>query len=1194
MQIYYTFITTLTIDFKMEKNYKRSKLKVVPTVEEFLAFKVFKEQADPRALRIFEQFEASKNINAFNNSLLSFLREEDENKKSSSVRKVNTNNEIMNKDPPIENNFESTLKSTNHSKGGDILKDDTKIQVGKRSKKNNICSFFQSNQSCLKGIHCKFKHVTTSENNLYSNDQPERKKVIEVQSKLEEEIFSECNHSNISEILPYIEQELVCNTEIKKVLPNVPSSDLTSLVPPLPDHNSLVTTFFSDSKRLFSMLKHGENNKSSLPDADRDDIASNKNVQLNELKKIMLNTPPPLNDSADIVNSDINCTIDVVELPVNNVMAAVESGVNAGLDAEELSVAVAVAGLNLSTEETPPGLAAPSVSFQEVEQQPREANMPTKSPHRPKPFRTVHRQPGGLQVFIVVPNNQVQRRVGGQRSGDQELRMVDPAVLQTACKIAVRWILPSAICADAKKLSIGLLRYGAPLNLPCVVAKQIGSFSRNGDNRIVVPSGLNRSLDEFGNESIAGKIPFLAPRAPGRFVFRLFDEFSPETALTTLATSLDFAVMLSDAPDVYRNLKFCSDALKEQQSKMKGCEFTVNQLSAIVKGSRGVRSNMQTTSLRSNELLFRECLTLAFSLLDEGTRVLDEAKAAANKTIPVGGRYQLQNDADADVSFNEENDKIDDKDKDQEAAFWRNVKVCGKLHVSLEQCFSEISSSPAVIGLLDPILRQRLRSATSLHCPLMNRFYFTSSLRDEARLAVYGFTPFGPQQSPLSRPVLQALQQSLHELFPTLLPPADFQNKREQIRRRTMEILLAADITDASDGSPPPILVVQLFGSSCNNFGSEHSDVDMCLLLLSSTQPGRLHSVSTARRTALLEAAANALRLAGLPDVLLRPSARVPIVTFRDTESGLCCDLSLGNPLAVANTALLRAYSLCDPRLLPLAAVIKHWARRRRINSPADGTLSSYGYILCLIHYLQTRSPPVLPILQRLPPTWCGMDLSDPIPHRFVPIPVLGQVEPLLCDVYFYSTCDASQLDGIIGGGNWAADWPMRQRFAAAFGSRNRESLAHLLVGFFEYFSWHFDYKACVVSVHRPFGTGLSDGRVGGLMRMTKAEEHGWAISGRLSIEDPFEPWYDVGHVLRGPSMALIRKEFLRAFTLIHRAAQAGQVEAAETDPLSAVTPEGLLAVICEQGEEQTAVFPIGRGRERMNSVTSEISVDDE
>ena len=69
--------------------------------------------------------------------------------------------------------------------------------------------------------------------------------------------------------------------------------------------------------------------------------------------------------------------------------------------------------------------------------------------------------------------------------------------------------------------------------------------------------------------------------------------------------------------------------------------------------------------------------------------------------------------------------------------------------------------------------------------------------------------------------------------------------------------------------------------------------------------------------------------------------------------SALDCDISLQNKLAVANTALLRAYGGIDPRVRELVFLVKHWAKRRHLNSPSDGTLSSYGFILCLIHFLQ-------------------------------------------------------------------------------------------------------------------------------------------------------------------------------------------------------------------------------------------------
>ncbi|CAN0588226.1 unnamed protein product, partial [Ectocarpus sp. 12 AP-2014] len=68
------------------------------------------------------------------------------------------------------------------------------------------------------------------------------------------------------------------------------------------------------------------------------------------------------------------------------------------------------------------------------------------------------------------------------------------------------------------------------------------------------------------------------------------------------------------------------------------------------------------------------------------------------------------------------------------------------------------------------------------------------------------------------------------------------------------------------------------------------------------------------------------------------------------------------------NTSVLvgarQAYSVADPRVKELAYVLKRWARRRWVNNASEGTLSSYGYLLCLLHFLQTRNPPVVPNLQ--------------------------------------------------------------------------------------------------------------------------------------------------------------------------------------------------------------------------------------
>lgn len=51
----------------------------------------------------------------------------------------------------------------------------------------------------------------------------------------------------------------------------------------------------------------------------------------------------------------------------------------------------------------------------------------------------------------------------------------------------------------------------------------------------------------------------------------------------------------------------------------------------------------------------------------------------------------------------------------------------------------------------------------------------------------------------------------------------------------------------------------------------------------------------------------------------------------------------MNNHLAVANTALLRDYAAIDPRLRQLVMLIKHWAKRRRVNNAYMGECSGRG-----------------------------------------------------------------------------------------------------------------------------------------------------------------------------------------------------------------------------------------------------------
>ena len=78
----------------------------------------------------------------------------------------------------------------------------------------------------------------------------------------------------------------------------------------------------------------------------------------------------------------------------------------------------------------------------------------------------------------------------------------------------------------------------------------------------------------------------------------------------------------------------------------------------------------------------------------------------------------------------------------------------------------------------------------------------------------------------------------------------------------------------------------------------------------------------------------------------------------------------MNNLLACINTKLLADYCAIEPRLAPLVALVKHWAKQRAVNDPYRGTLSSYCYVLMCIFLLQTRPVPALPALQQLPPTF--------------------------------------------------------------------------------------------------------------------------------------------------------------------------------------------------------------------------------
>ncbi|VDM47624.1 unnamed protein product [Toxocara canis] len=200
-----------------------------------------------------------------------------------------------------------------------------------------------------------------------------------------------------------------------------------------------------------------------------------------------------------------------------------------------------------------------------------------------------------------------------------------------------------------------------------------------------------------------------------------------------------------------------------------------------------------------------------------------------------------------------------------------------------------------------------------------------------------------------------------------------------------------------------PMCGLYMVGSSLNGFGTDSSDMDLCLMI----SHRELNQQTDAM--IVLEMVRGALmKVASIREHTLIP-AKVPILRLKFTNpfDEMTVDLNVNNSVAIRNTHLLYYYSLFDWRVRPLVSVIKEWAKRRGMNSANRSTFTSYSLVLMVIHYFQCGvSPPVLPSLQMLYPTRfdrrsdvCKLDMSlplDPPPEDVWPFSETSTLSELL------------------------------------------------------------------------------------------------------------------------------------------------------------------------------------------------------
>ena len=373
---------------------------------------------------------------------------------------------------------------------------------------------------------------------------------------------------------------------------------------------------------------------------------------------------------------------------------------------------------------------------------------------------------------------------------------------------------------------------------------------------------------------------------------------------------------------------------------------------------------------------------------------------------------------------------------------------------------------------------------------------------------------------------------------------ADVANLREQCRK-TVEAVVA----NCTDVFPSGTRVV-VFGSCANGFGSPSSDLDMCLQLPPNASLPAIGDDEENNGALAMAKLAEKLVEVGLEDVdTVRLTARIPVLMFNYpiiTSSGekilLDCDLSMQNPLACLNTSLLLSYATISPQTRVLVSIIKRWAKTRDINSPQFHTLSSYGYILMLLHFLTHHTTtihgkivpyheenarregqyltnqPLLPNLQRMQQEWphsprgtAYSEMREKPKHQSCSMPHPTE-SSFTVNTYFYRVVDQAQKDNL------------KQRFAPTQSGFD-PSVAVLLAEFFRYYAYNFDFKKHVVSLNSNFGAGLIE-------KEAKAESDGWSVYRQiLAIEDPFETFYDVAHVLKPGTFQRVKREFAMAYS---------------------------------------------------------------
>eukprot|EP01083_Nonionella_stella_P064049 166595_1 len=155
-----------------------------------------------------------------------------------------------------------------------------------------------------------------------------------------------------------------------------------------------------------------------------------------------------------------------------------------------------------------------------------------------------------------------------------------------------------------------------------------------------------------------------------------------------------------------------------------------------------------------------------------------------------------------------------------------------------------------------------------------------------------------------------------------------------------------------------PVARVEVFGSWSTGLANKDSDVDIALCF---DECPNLATESHSDKVNILRTISHALHRDGTKNTCLA-NCRIPLVILK--KSSPPADISIVADSNRHRTGLLKSLMASDARATRLVRLVRHWARARELGNARSGSVSSFGWTLIAVQFLQIIKPPVLPSIR--------------------------------------------------------------------------------------------------------------------------------------------------------------------------------------------------------------------------------------